>query len=78
MGQQKKERRVILGRLAQLVQSVCLTSRMSAVQIRYRPLKHLWGGSSIWLEHRPVTSEVASSSLVHPALQRMSELLLMS
>ena len=25
------------GRLAQLVQSVCLTSRMSAVRIRYRP-----------------------------------------
>ena len=28
-----------LGRLAQLVQSVCLTSRGSAVRIRQRPLK---------------------------------------
>lgn len=27
---------------------------------------NFWGGSSIWLEHRPVTPEVASSSLVYP------------
>ncbi len=26
-----------------------------------------WGRSSVWLERRPVTPEVASSSLVGPA-----------
>ena len=28
---------------------------------------YIWGGSSAWLERLPVTQEVASSSLVHPA-----------
>ena len=27
----------------------------------------IWSGSSIWLEHLPVTQEVASSSLVRTA-----------
>ena len=34
------EKSEILGRLAQLVQSICLTSRGSAVRIRQRPLKN--------------------------------------
>ena len=29
-----------------------------------------WDCSSIWLEHRPVTAEVASSSLVSPVLKQ--------
>lgn len=32
-----ESQKTLPGRLAQLVQSVCLTSRMSAVRIRYRP-----------------------------------------
>ena len=34
-----------IGRLAQLVQSVCLTSRGSAVRIRQRPQEIRWNGS---------------------------------
>ena len=30
-----------------------------------------WGVSSVWLERRPVTSEVAGSSPVHPASLRI-------
>ena len=33
-----RENATLIGRLAQLVQSVCLTSRGSAVRIRQRPL----------------------------------------
>ena len=33
-----------------------------------RPKKKLRGRSSVWLERRPVTPEVASSSLVAPAI----------
>ena len=29
-----------------------------------------WGRSSVWLERRPVTPEVASSSLVGPAMEK--------
>ena len=33
-----QRQQIVWGRLAQLVQSACLTSRRSAVQIGYRPL----------------------------------------
>ena len=37
------------GRLAQLVQSTCLTSRGSLVRIQHRP-REIWEFSSVWLE----------------------------
>lgn len=40
-----RENATLIGRLAQLVQSICLTSRGSAVRIRQRPPKHKIGGS---------------------------------
>ena len=70
-----------VGRIAQR-ESIGLTSRRSQVQILFR-LPEIAdscrlmadsktegfkrGRSSVWLERRPVTSEVASSSLVVPA-----------
>ncbi len=49
---------------------------MSAVRIRYRPLpknrKRFGVVAQFWLEHRPVTPEVASSSLVYPANKTFS------
>ena len=50
---------------------------MSAVRIRYRPLpknRTRFGVvAQFWLEHRPVTPEVASSSLVYPAIKVLSK-----
>ena len=57
------------GRLAQLVQSICLTSRGSAVRIRQRPLRYeidsrkpFWAFSSAGSEHLPYKQRVGGSN----------------
>ena len=60
----------LLGRLAQLVQSICLTSRGSAVRIRQRPLPKSINGqifpfgafSSAGSEHLPYKQRVGGSN----------------
>ena len=54
-----------LGRLAQLVQSICLTSRGSAVRIRQRPpprRKIIRAFSSAGSEHLPYKQRVGGSN----------------
>ena len=61
--------RMRLGRLAQLVQSICLTSRGSAVRIRQRPPQKaisqifpFWAFSSAGSEHLPYKQRVGGSN----------------
>ena len=70
-----------IGRLAQLVQSICLTSRGSAVRIRQRPLRGVSlqsfeaagiffrAFSSAGLEHLPYKQRVGGSNRSPPTLE---------
>ena len=66
------------GRLAQLVQSICLTSRGSAVRIRQRPLRYeidsrkpFWAFSSAGSEHLPYKQRVGGSNPSTPTKKNL-------
>ena len=70
---------VMKGRLAQLVQSICLTSRGSAVRIRQRPpkkeikyctRKHYRAFSSAGSEHLPYKQRVGGSNPSTPTKKK--------
>ncbi len=69
----------LLGRLAQLVQSICLTSRGSAVRIRQRPLPKSINGqifpfgafSSAGSEHLPYKQRVGGSNPSTPTNENL-------
>ena len=66
---------VMKGRLAQLVQSICLTSRGSAVRIRQRPLIYtnlisIRAFSSAGSEHLPYKQRVGGSNPSTPTKKK--------
>ena len=68
----------VYGRLAQLVQSICLTSRGSAVRIRQRPhkkTKHfrliIRAFSSAGSEHLPYKQRVGGSNPSTPTIEKI-------
>ena len=70
-------KRKCLGRLAQLVQSICLTSRGSAVRIRQRPPKFHFRSSkrafsSAGSEHLPYKQRVGGSNPSTPTVKYRS------